>query len=407
MRFTLATALAAAATSAAAAAAAPVANPEELMNTLGGTQNYGGQENSFGNVMPDVLMPWGFATWSPDNQADSGGGWYFYSQSTHLAGVRCTHQPSPWVGDYGFFNVMMHAVNPQHDGKTGQYANYDPRAATFRPYLFNATLTPYGTAHGAATIEATATTHGGLMRFTFPPPDNGLLAGSYNATRRVYVSVKTTGGNSVSIAGNGSAGAPLLFTGVSTDGLPENGRLSFAASLLGGGGASPVQPLAMGQGTDGDNFWAWADFDAADPAAEVLVLRAATSLISPAQALAAHGAEVAGVDFDAAVAANKAAWHGIASKLTVTDVGAGRADGEANDLLTTLYSSLYRASKFPRSLWEVDYANGNAPIHWSPYTGKVLPGMLSSDVGLWVVPSALKPAFSCAALDRPLTRPLR
>ena len=93
--------------------------------------------------------------------------------------------------------------------------------------------------------------------------------------------------------------------------------------------------------------------------------------------------------------------------LTVTDVGAGRADGEANDLLTTLYSSLYRASKFPRSLWEVDYANGNAPIHWSPYTGKVLPGMLSSDVGLWVVPSALKPAFSCAALDRPLTRPLR
>ena len=137
------------------------------------------------------------------------------------------------------------------------------------------------------------------------------------------------------------------------------------------------------------------------------MLRAATSLISPAQALAAHGAEVAGVDFDAAVAANKAAWHGIASKLTVTDVGAGRADGEANDLLTTLYSSLYRASKFPRSLWEVDYANGNAPIHWSPYTGKVLPGMLSSDVGLWVVPSALKPAFSCAALDRPLTRPLR
>jgi predicted alpha-1,2-mannosidase len=392
-----ATAASAAALLLASASAAPVANPEELMNTLGGSRNLGGQENSFGNVMPDVLMPWGFATWSPDNAADSSGGWYFYSESTHLAGVRYTHQPSPWIGDYAFFNVMMHVVNPQHDGKTSQYANYDPRTSTFRPYLFNATLTPYGTAHGASTIEATSTVHGGLMRFTFPPPDSGLLAGSYNATRRVYVSVRTTGGNSAALSGDGSAGAPLLFTGVSTDNLPSGGQLHFAASLLGGGGATPVTPLASGQGTDGDSLWAWADFDASDPNTEVLVLRAATSLISPAQALAAHAAEVAGVAFDDALAACKQAWHEIGAKLTVTDVGAGRTDGEANDLLTTLYSSLYRASKFPRSLWEVDYTTGE-PFHWSPYTGKVLPGMLSADVGFW---DAFRTTFSLLSLVQP------
>ena len=81
-----------------AAAFTAVANPEELMNTLGGTRNLGGQEDSFGNVMPDVLLPWGFATWSASNAADSSGGWFFYSESTHLAGVRFTHQPSPWIG---------------------------------------------------------------------------------------------------------------------------------------------------------------------------------------------------------------------------------------------------------------------------------------------------------------------
>ena len=83
----------------------------------------------------------------------------------------------------------------------------------------------------------------------------------------------------------------------------SGGQLHFAATLLGGGGATPVTPLASGQGTDGDCLWAWADFDAADPNTEVLVLRAATSLISPAQALAAHAAEVAGVAFDDALAA--------------------------------------------------------------------------------------------------------
>jgi predicted alpha-1,2-mannosidase len=376
----------------------PVSNPEEYMYTLGGTRNLGGQENSAGNVMPDVQMPWGFATWSPDNQADSGGGWFFYDQSTHLAGIRCTHQPSPWIGDYAFFNVMMHVVNPQHDGKTGQYANYDPRQSTFSPYLFNATLFPYGTASGIATIEVTSTTHGGLMRFKFPPPDAALLAGSYNATRRVYISVKTTGGNTVSLAGDGSAGSPLLFTGISTDNLPQNGKLYFAASLFGGGGATPTQPISTGQGQDSDNFWAWADFDPTDVNAESLVLRVATSLISPSQALAAHSAEVAGVDFDTAVATNKAAWNAIATKVTINDVGTGVTDEETNDLLTIFYSSLYRASKFPRSLWEVDYSNGNTPYHWSPYTGAILPGVLSSDVGFW---DAFRTTFSLLSLVQP------
>ena len=343
-------------------------------------------------------MPWGMAQWSPANQADATAGWWFQSGSTHLAGVRCTHHPSPWHNDYGFFNVMMHVVNPQHDGKTGQYANYDPRVSTFRPYLFKAVLTPYGTAHGVATIEATSTVHGGILRFTFPPPDAGLLAGSYNATRRVYISVRATRGNSVHIDGNGTAASPLLFTGVSTDAIPANGQFYFAASLLGAGGSTPITPLSWGQGQDGNNLWAWVDFNPADPAAEVLVMRAATSFISAQQALAAHTVEVASESFDSAMATAKSAWHAIGTKINVTDAGAGRSDAETTDLITTFYSALYRASKFPRSLWEVDYANGGVPIHWSPYKGTVLPGVLSSDVGFW---DAYRTTFSLLSLVQP------
>lgn len=43
----------------------PITNPEEWVNTLGGTKAIGGQEDSFGNVLPEVTLPWGFNGWMP------------------------------------------------------------------------------------------------------------------------------------------------------------------------------------------------------------------------------------------------------------------------------------------------------------------------------------------------------
>ena len=368
------------------------------MDTNTGTFNLGGQENSAGNIMPDVLMPWGFATWAPSNDITSGGGWFFDSHATHLAGIRYTKQPSPWIGDYGFFNIASHQIDQSHDGKTGQVANYAPLKSQFSPYLFNATLTNYGTASGAATVAVTPTSHGAIMRFTYPRPDtDAALTGSYNATRRVFFSLPASSGNAVAINGTGSAASPLSFSGAATDNLPQRGALHFVATLLAESGAA-LSPLSTGMGQDGGQLWAWADFAAAEAASDVLIVRVATSLISPAQAQAAFAAQVAGVDFYSALAAAKAAWHGIATRVTIDDIGAGRTDAEAADFCAIFYSSLYRAAKFPRSLWEVDYANGNAPIHWSPYKGGVLPGPLSSDVGFW---DAFRTTFSLLALVRP------
>ncbi len=46
-------------------ASAPITNPEEWVNILGGTRGIGGQEDSFGNVLPEVTYPWGFNGWAP------------------------------------------------------------------------------------------------------------------------------------------------------------------------------------------------------------------------------------------------------------------------------------------------------------------------------------------------------
>ena len=80
---------------------APITNPEEFVNTLGGTKAIGGQEDSFGNVLPEVTYPWGFNGWAPTTTLGNGN-WWFQSEDRSLYGVRCTKQPSPWIGDCKF-----------------------------------------------------------------------------------------------------------------------------------------------------------------------------------------------------------------------------------------------------------------------------------------------------------------
>jgi hypothetical protein len=64
----------------------------------------GSSEVSNGNVNPEVSLPWGFNGWSPQTSLD--GSWWFYSESHNLYGIRCTKQPSPWIGDYGQFRKL-------------------------------------------------------------------------------------------------------------------------------------------------------------------------------------------------------------------------------------------------------------------------------------------------------------
>lgn len=73
-------------------------NPEEYISITGGTANLGSSELSFGNVLPEVQTPWGFNGWAPTTALNSGS-WWFDARASNLYGVRCTHQPSPWIGD--------------------------------------------------------------------------------------------------------------------------------------------------------------------------------------------------------------------------------------------------------------------------------------------------------------------
>lgn len=274
---------------------------------------------------------------------------------------------------------MAQVVDPNHES-VNQYVSYNPHTSSWSPYYWNASLLGYGTKEGTATIELTPTVHGALLRFTFPRPVAGAADVGYNATRRVLFVLGDPSKDALAFAPAGSDGLSTV-TGSSrsnSGGVPANFAHYFHATLGGGEkGVTPVTAFSSAVSTADGTLSAYLDFLPTDTTTDTLVLRIATSLISHPQAAANHAREVAGVDFDAAVAAAKALWHEEATRARVVDIGPGYTPAQEDAYLTVFYSSLYRASKYPRAAWELDADNN--PIHWSPYTGTTLPGVFSTD----------------------------
>jgi hypothetical protein len=226
------------------------------------------------------------------------------------------------------------------------------------------------------------TTHGAVLRVSFPPLATGALASGWNQTRRVLLSVDNSLGAGVALPGASPVDGLPSLTAVSTmnsGGVPL-GFGQYYHMTVGGGadGTTPVAPFSTGVVNSNGENWAYMDFDPSNPATASLTLRVGTSLISPAQAADNYRMEVAGQSFDGVKAAAKAAWHTVLSRANVTSWGAGYIPQGEADQYTMFYSALYRASMFPRRLTEFNATTG-AAMHWSAYDGQVHAGEMSTD----------------------------
>jgi hypothetical protein len=111
-----------------------------------------------------VGRPWGFNHWAPQTETASGRGassWWFKGSSHTFTWVRCTHQPSPWIGDWGFFLFTPVIGGGKPDRNPVSF--WEPRGAALKPYLLDATIAPNN-----VRIELTPTDHAAVVRVTFP-----------------------------------------------------------------------------------------------------------------------------------------------------------------------------------------------------------------------------------------------
>ena len=128
-------------------------------------------------------------------------------------------------GDYGQFRVMAHVL-PGQAGSSfdtagpSNYAPYNPKDSIWSPFHFKASLQSYGTTTGPTTIEVVPTTHGSIIKASFPPlqgqETGGLDEGWGVQTRRLLVALERPETDALEIHGvdDDDGNGLLSFSGV-------------------------------------------------------------------------------------------------------------------------------------------------------------------------------------------------
>lgn len=368
---------------------------EEYVNVLGGTNSH--HDISHGNTLPLLTRPWGFNSYAPMTDEDPVHlPWWFHPHDRRFFGMRVTHQPSPWIKDYGEFLIKGYIPTDPMDplALSDRFSGYSPYQSQFHPYYFSTSLFGYGNSEGNVKIEMTPSQHGGIMRVTFPryiANEKGDDSSSSNTTdtqlRRIAVSLfGIPGSNFIEILASPNDGTSMISgrTRRNSGGAGDNFSHYFVLAIYNGANGDEITSIASFSSKENN---AWVDFLPEDPKNDVLTVRFATSFISAEQALLNLLRETPREkSFDSLLDEARLEWRSLLSRIKVEEPPVGYSSCEIKNFYTIFYTSIFRASIFPRQISEID-KNGNL-VHYSPYvTGNesstVLPGPLSTDSGFW------------------------
>ena len=332
--------------------AAETFDPVEYVSPLVGTQST--FELSTGNTYPAIARPWGMNFWTPQT-GKMGDGWQYVYTANKIRGFKQTHQPSPWINDYGQFVIMPVVGSPEFDqDKRASWFSHKGEVA--KAYYYKVYLAE----HDVVT-ELTPTDRAALFRFTFPENDHSYIVVDA-LDKGSYVKVIPEENKIIGYTTKNSGGVPDNFKNyfiIQFD-KPFTYKATFADGKLSEGNAEQ----------QADHAGAVIGFKTKK--GEIVHAKVASSFISYDQA-AINMKELGNDSFDTLVQKGKDAWNDVLSKIEV--------EGGNLDQYRTFYSCLYRSLLFPRKFYELD-ANGKV-VHYSPYNGQVLPGYMYTDTGFW------------------------
>ena len=330
----------------------PQFRPSEYVSTLVGTQS----DHSFstGNTYPAVALPWGMNFWTPQT-GKMGDGWAYTYGAHTICGFKQTHQPSPWINDYGQFSLMPVRGRDAID-ETSRRSWFSHQSEEARPYYYSVYLADHD-----VVAEIAPTDRAAVLRFTFPESDeSGVVIDAFD--RGSHIEVMPDNRTVVGYTTRNSGGVPENFRNwfVIRFDKPFNGFRVF-------NGKTELK----GFEAEGEHALAAVYF--ATRRGEQVTARVASSFISEEQAVRNLETEVGDADFEAVKARAQARWDEVLGRISV--------EGGTEEQYRTFYSCLYRSTLFPRKFYEIG-ADGN-PIHYSPYNGEVLPGYMYTDTGFW------------------------
>ena len=321
--------------------ASGVASLLNLVNPLQGTDS-----TSFfsrGNTLPIVAMPFGMAHWVL--QSSDNGSWMFQPHDNRLQGIRCTHQLSPWLGDYGYATFLPFSGDPSPEASE-RASSYRGPELEIAPHALAVRLMRY-----RCKLELAPTERCAVMRFTF------------EESGRAGVFIDLPGDNS-EVHFDDSHSSITALTRYNRGGVPKGFATYYTIQCDVVCGGFEVKELA-------NRRVVMLHFDA--QAGRPVTLRVGTSFISFEQAARNLKGEVLDKSLGQVKSEAAAKWESLLGRVLI--------EGATENQRKTFYSCLYRTLLFPR-IWHEQDESGKT-VHMSPYSSKVEPGVMYADHGYW------------------------
>ncbi|RYD88213.1 MAG: glycoside hydrolase family 92 protein, partial [Sphingobacteriales bacterium] len=300
--------------------------------------------------------------WTPQT-GKMGDGWQYQYAAEKIRGFKQTHQPSPWMNDYGQFAIMP-VSGKMRFNQDDRASWFSHKSETATPYYYSVYLADHN-----ITAELTPTERAAAFRFTFHGNDSAFVVidafnkGSYI---KIIPSEKKIIGYSTKYSRGKMPGFKNYF--VMYFDQPFTISATWHANQL---AKDTLEYTA-------DHTGAIVGFNTTK-GIQVNV-RVASSFISTEQA-ELNLREIGKDNFEAVKMKARQTWNATLSRI--------RPEGGSSDQFKTFYSCLYRTLFFPNKLYEKNAAG--EIVHYSPYNGKVLPGYTFGGTGFWDTFRALYP----------------
>lgn len=349
-----------------------VSDPVEWVNPLMGTDSK--PSLSTGNTYPAIAVPWGMNFWTPQT-GEMGDGWAYTYDADKIRGFKQTHQPSPWMNDYGQFSIMP-VVGKLRFNEKERASWFSHKAETAKPYYYSVYLADYD-----VTTEITPTERAAQFRFTFPQSDSAyLVIDAFD--KESYLKIIPRENKIIGYTTRNSGGVPANFKNYFVIYIDK--PFSFSSCWKGNELQKNIQELKAAHTGGVIGF--------KTKRGEQLHVRIASSFISYEQAELNLKREIGRDAFEVTQKKAKDSWNKQLSKLLV--------EGGTVEQVQTFYSCLYRTFQFPQKHYEIN--EQEKIVHYSPYTGAVLPGYLFAGTGFWDTFRALYPFlnFICPSINK-------
>ena len=324
----------------------------QYVNPMMGTEST--FELSTGNTYPVIAMPWGMNFWTPQT-GKMGDGWQYMYTATKIRGFKQTHQPSPWINDFGQFSLMPVVGKPEFDeNKRASWFSHKGEEA--HPYYYKVYLADYD-----IVTEMVPTDRAAMFRFTFPETeDSYVVIDAFDKGSSITVIPQEN--KIVGYSTKNSGGVPDNYKNyfVVVFDKPFTYQATFSDSTL--------HEKVLEQ--TGNHTGAVIGFKT--DKGEKVHARVASSFISLEQA-ELNLKELGNDNLETLAQKGKDTWNDVLSRIEV--------EGGTLDQYRVFYTCLYRSLLFPHKFYEID-ANGQV-VHYSPNNGQVLPGYYYTGTGVW------------------------